>query len=98
MQGEKSWWLNIWDVVSPVVTLLRWPPLTPLIISLPISVSEHTCTYHMCHAHTHITYPASHTHTSHSVLVISPSSYRHVLRDRTIVYKLISDCLDTMKA
>lgn len=30
------------DSVSPVVTLLRWPPLTPLMTSLPIKVSEHT--------------------------------------------------------
>ncbi len=51
---------RVWDVAMPVVTRLRWPPLTPLIISLPISVSEHTCTYHTCDTHhisrfTHIT-------------------------------------------
>lgn len=28
---------------SPVVTRFLWPPLTPLIWSLPINVSEQTC-------------------------------------------------------
>ena len=49
--GWKSLVFTVWDAALPVVTLLRWPPLTPLIISLPISVSEHTCTHDTCDAH-----------------------------------------------